>query len=250
MKPLSEKEMLDQGRTRNSRGVWQPPADQNELARFDGTQVIVNNDHRLSPHVQVQTAEALIRVSVPEAEPLESQNVDPALQGPLAEWFNTSVPNSGNPPRTVGDLVYDQWLRLRNGKPAERVPTPDQIADMKLDAAGGKTFRVAADSNRYAIEKVVAMPNCHLLVGFRNGDVRVVDIKAMRGDSAAFREAFDNFDAVEFTPFYVEWKVGANTVRSKIRTSGQRGTRYRNFRAKAGADLIPGVADLRLTGLK
>lgn len=70
--------------------------------------------------------------------------------------------------------------------------------------------------NFYAIKEVEVLPNNRLRVSFENGDTRVADIKAMRGDSPLWDQVFENFSAVENRGLDVAWPVmfpsGPNTL--------------------------------------
>jgi hypothetical protein len=125
----------------------------------------------------------------------------------LQAWFDLTVPTTG---RTVGALVYDQWLRVRNGRPAEVVPSPEQIRSMDH-----LPTRAVFTGNYYAIESIEVFPDYHLRIRFRNGEVRIADIKAMRGESE-FEQVFANFEAAVNQTYHVEWPVtflsGPNTL--------------------------------------
>jgi hypothetical protein len=71
---------------------------------------------------------------------------------------------------------------------------------------------LSAAPSHYAMERVEPLPEYHLKVFFKNGEVRVADIWAMRGSNPLFKEAFEKFDQVQFSPFDVYWEVGDNTV--------------------------------------
>lgn len=57
----------------------------------------------------------------------------------------------------------------------------------------------------YRIARGRVLPGYKLEMEFHNGQIRVVDVHRMRGDSPLFRGAFARFDQAMFRPFHVEW---------------------------------------------
>ncbi|RRA50485.1 DUF433 domain-containing protein [Acidipila sp. EB88] len=57
----------------------------------------------------------------------------------------------------------------------------------------------------YLIRAVEVLPEFRLKVFFKNGGVRIADIRAMRGHIELFAEAFAHFDKVENCGYHVQW---------------------------------------------
>jgi hypothetical protein len=132
----------------------------------------------------------------------------PSVRSKVEAWFDLLVPTAG---RSVGALVYDQWLRARNRRPADRVPPPEEILSMDR-----LPKRPIFTGDFYAIDSIAVVPTFNLRISFHNGDVRVADVMAMRGHSPLWEQVFANFDAAENGVHYVAWPVlfpeGPNTL--------------------------------------
>ena len=183
-----------------------------EVACFDGISVRMFHNVHEPPLIHAIVGPDTYKLTIPDSLPTKDAATNSRLQAKIREWFNTSVPKSGVPLRTVGEIVYDQWLRVRNGKSPEKVPTPDQITVMQRGSPEQKQSGSKAFINHYAIDRLIPLEGNRLEVFFRNGEIRIADIWAMRGANPHFKEAFEKFDQVRFTPFHVEWEVGDNTV--------------------------------------
>jgi hypothetical protein len=183
-----------------------------EIAQFDGISVRMHHNEHEPPHILAVVGPDTYKLTIPDALPTKGAATNSRVQAKIREWFQASVPNSGVPLRTVGEIVYDQWLRVRNGKSPEKVLAPDQIAVMQRGSPEQKQSGSAAFINHYAIDRVIPLEGDRLEVFFRNGEIRIADIWAMRGANPHFKEAFEKFDQGRFTPFHVEWEVGDNTV--------------------------------------
>ena len=57
----------------------------------------------------------------------------------------------------------------------------------------------------YGIASVKALANYRLELEFENGDRRIADIWKMRGNNPMFKQAFENFAAVENWRYWVQW---------------------------------------------
>jgi len=180
-----------------------------EIARFAAVTVVAESNDRDAPHIHVWEAGKNHRLSIPEAAPLSGEIGDRQIQDLIKGWFDLIVPGSD---RLVSDLAYDQWLRVRNGQPPEKVPTPDQIKLMERKGPARKQLGPRPCYNHYAIDHIASLSGNRLRVFFENGEVRIADIGAMRGDNPMFAEAFQKFDQVKFRAFDVYWEVGDNTI--------------------------------------
>jgi hypothetical protein len=135
------------------------------------------------PQIHVTVEEAAYRFALlGKGFPGDTPTAPPSVRSKVEGWFDLMVPTAGRP---VSALVYDQWLRARNGRAAEKVPSPEQIH--KMDCLPRKPIFVG---DYYAIESIAVLPNFHLRVLFVNGESRVADIKAMRGDSSLWHDVF------------------------------------------------------------
>jgi hypothetical protein len=114
----------------------------------------------------------------------------------------------------VGDLVYDQWLRIHNHQPVQHVPTPDEIKVMGRPKKAPK--KSSRHNSYYAIKRIQILPDFHLNVWFENGDVKIVDVKAMRGHKKMFAPVLADFGKAKSKVYDVEWPVifpsGPNTI--------------------------------------
>jgi hypothetical protein len=183
-----------------------------EICRFDGIGVAIYTDERDEPHIHAGRRGKWIRLSIPAAEPI-GKKIDVSVQKMIKDWFTLQVPNEQYGTRSIADLAYDQWLRGRNGKSPKRIPTPDEVKAMARPAARTTKRRWAVSKwGYYAIRKVEPLSGCRLKVHFRSGEVRIADIKAMRGANPMFREAFRNFDQVKFNRSDVSWGEGLDAV--------------------------------------
>jgi len=170
--------------------------------------VISTNDHD-PPHVLVRVEDNSYRVAIPDADPLRGEPTVPnSVIRQVKDWFAQTVPSVG---RTVAALVYDQWLHVRNHQAIQRVPIPEQIKEMEQ-----RWKDPAPVGYSYKIKDVTVLSNYCLRVVFENGEIRVVDVKAMRGNSPLWAPVFENFHAVENRGFDVAWPVmfpdGPNTL--------------------------------------
>jgi hypothetical protein len=183
-----------------------------EICRFDGIVVAIYTDERDEPHIHAGRRGKWVRLSIPAAEPIGKKK-DVSVQQKIRDWFALQVPIEKYGTRSISDLAYDQWLRGRNGKLPERVPTPDEVKAMARSAARTTKKRWAASKwGYYAIRKVEPLSAYRLKVYFKTGEVRIADIKAMRGTNPMFREAFRKFDDVKWTQRDVSWGVGLKAV--------------------------------------
>jgi hypothetical protein len=99
-----------------------------EIARFGGMVFHVFYDDHIEPHVEVMVKGTKFRFSLLDRKPLPGKAKATAkLRQQVQEWLKTEIPGGT---RTVNDLVYDQWLKIRNGQPVQDVPTPDEIRVM------------------------------------------------------------------------------------------------------------------------
>jgi hypothetical protein len=128
-------------------------------------------DDYIEPHVEVMVKETKFRFSLLDRKPLPGKAKATAkLRQQVQEWLKTEIPGGT---RTVNDLVYDQWLKIRNGQPVQDVPTPDEIRVM---ARPKKKPKKSSRHGDYAIERIQVLPDFHLKVWFENGDVKLVDV--------------------------------------------------------------------------
>jgi hypothetical protein len=170
-----------------------------EIARFGGMVFYVFYDDQIEPHVEVMVKGMKFRFS-----PLK-------VRKQVQEWLKTEMPGLR---RAVRELVYDQWLKVRNSQPVEHVPTPDEI---KVLARPKKIPKESAQHyNHYAIKRIQVLPDFHLKVWFKNGDVKLADVKAMQGHNEAFAPVWTDFGKAKSRVYDVEWPVvfpsGPNTI--------------------------------------
>jgi hypothetical protein len=68
----------------------------------------------------------------------------------------------------------------------------------------------------YAIKRIQVLPEFHLKVWFENGDVKIIDVKAMRGHNVAFDPVWTDFEKAKARIYDVAWPVvfpsGPNTI--------------------------------------
>ena len=169
-------------------------------------------DDHIEPHVEVMVKGTKFRFSLLGVKTLPGEAKAPAkVRKQVQEWLKTEMPGLA---RTVRELVYDQWLKVRNRQSAGRVPTPDEI---KVMARPKKTLKKSSRRyNHYAIERIQVLPDFHLKVWFKNGDIKLVDVKAMRGHNEAFDPVWMDFEKAKSEICYVAWPVvfpsGPNTI--------------------------------------
>jgi hypothetical protein len=183
-----------------------------EIARFSGMVFHVFYDDHIEPHVEVMVKGTKLRFSLLNRKPLPGKATVPAKVGEQVQgWLKTKVPGGT---RTVNDLVYDQWLKVRNRQPVEHVPTPDEIKGMGRPKKTSK--KSSRHYNHYAIDRIQVLPDFHLKVWFKNGDVKIVDVKAMRGHNKMFAPVWADFGKVKSEICFVAWPVvfpsGPNTI--------------------------------------
>jgi hypothetical protein len=183
-----------------------------EIARFGGMVFHVFYDDQIEPHVEVMAKETKFRFSLLGGKPLPGKAKAPAkVRKQVQGWLKTEIPGGT---RTVNDLVYDQWLKVRNRQPVAHVPTPDEI---KVMGRPKKTPKKSSRHNSdYVIERIRVLPDFHLKVWFENGDVKIVDVKAMRGHNEAFAPVWADFGKAKARIYDVAWPVvfpsGPNTI--------------------------------------
>jgi hypothetical protein len=72
----------------------------------------------------------------------------------------------------------------------------------------------------HAIKHIQVLPQFHLKVWFKNGDVKVVDVKAMRGHHAIFASVWADFGKAKSRVYDVAWPVvfpsGPNTIEIEV----------------------------------
>lgn len=188
--------------------ISEPTQSRTTLASFAGMTIEVDQADYYLPQIHVTANGTAYRAAlIGEGFPGDTPNAPPSIRSKIESWFDIIVPTLG---RSVAALVYDQWLRARNGQPAEMVPSPEQIVDM-----GSLPKKPTFTGDYYAIERIATLPGLRLRVHFLNGETRVADIKAMRGDSG-FEQVFANFHAARNEVHHVEWTVifpdGPNTL--------------------------------------
>jgi hypothetical protein len=183
-----------------------------EIARFGGMVFHVFYDDHIEPHVEVMVKGTKYRFSLLDWKPLPGKAKAPAkVRQQVQEWLKAEIPGGT---RTVRALVYDQWLKVRNAQPVEHVPTPDEIKVMGRPKKTPK--KSSRHYNHYAIERIQILPDFHLKVWFENGDVKIVDVKAMRGHNEAFAPVWTDFGKAKARIYDVAWPVvfpsGPNTI--------------------------------------
>jgi hypothetical protein len=183
-----------------------------EIARFGGMVFHVFYDDHIEPHVEVMVKETKFRFSLLDGKPLPGKAKAPAkVRKQVQEWLKTEMPGLT---RTVRALVYDEWLKVRNRQPVEHVPTPDEIKGMGRPKKSPK--KSSHHNNHYAIKRIQVLPDFHLKVWFKNGDVKIVDVKAMWGHNEAFAPVWTDFEKAKSYVCYVAWPVvfpsGPNTI--------------------------------------
>jgi hypothetical protein len=71
-------------------------------------------DDHIEPHVEVMVKGTKFRFSLLNGKPLPGKAKAPAkVRKHVQEWLKTEVLGLN---RMVGDLIYDQWLRIRNAQ--------------------------------------------------------------------------------------------------------------------------------------
>jgi hypothetical protein len=182
-----------------------------EIARFGGIVFHVFYDDHIEPHVEVIVKGTKFRFSLLNGKPLGKPKAPAKVSERVQGWLKAKIPGGT---RTVNDLVYDQWLKVRNRQPAEHVSTPDEI---KVPVRPKKTPKKSSHPNsHYAIKHMQVLPQFHLKVWFKNGDVKVIDVKAMRGHNAIFASVWADFGKAKSRVYDVAWPVvfpsGPNTI--------------------------------------
>jgi len=186
--------------------VKSPPS---VIASFEEMAIIVHTNKNDEPHIVVEIRTEKFTIALWVDDRISSNSLEAlAAYRKIARWFRMEVPGTGNPPRRVWNLIYDQWLRGRNWKPTEHVPTPDEITGMYrkrlIRITPKKLPRKIGD---YNIRSIVPLPQYRLKVYFKRGEVRIVDIKDMCGDACWIQGAYQNFDQVKVSGG-AWWEVG------------------------------------------
>ena len=181
------------------------------ISRFDGIDIMVYySDHEPAQVHAGVPEEPATKLKIPDAEiTRDSKGKNLRVQKLVREWFRTLVPKT-DPLRTVADLVFDQWLRVRNQQPSDPVPSPDELQAMASEfdppQKADRSKRSAnARYSHYAIQSVEPLPGYKLRVKFHNSETRVADIKTMRGTNPMFDRVFREFDEVALYPGFVCW---------------------------------------------
>jgi len=123
-----------------------------EIARFGGMVFHVFNDDHIEPHVEVMVKGTKFRWSLLDGTPLGKPKAPAKVSKRVQGWLKAKIPGGT---RTVNDLVYDQWLKVRNRQPAEHVPTPDEI---KVLARPKKTPQKSSHPNSHSRHQAYSGP--------------------------------------------------------------------------------------------
>ena len=91
----------------------------------------------------------------------------------------------------------------------------------KVSKPQERTDSTKQDVYPYGIESVRVLPNYCLEISFENGEKRVADIWKMRGNNALFKQAFENFAAVEHYRYWVQWPAIFNGKPNSIEIEDQ-----------------------------
>jgi len=177
-----------------------------EIARFDGISIeLYYNDHD-PPHFHALSGGKKIKLLLPDGElDKHSQATDAAVQRKVGNWLHQTIPTG----RRVSDLVYDEWLHVRNHVPTGRVPTPDEIKVMKRPSEASDNKKTSRHvNNHYQMEEVTPLPGFRLQIKFKNGETRIVDIKKMRGDHPMFQTVFEDFNSLRQSAWDIRWFEG------------------------------------------
>ena len=185
------------------------------IARFDGMVAELYFEDHPPEQLHVTQGDNRYRLSIPNANPLGEGPCDPGVSTRIRAWLQLSIPATG---RTVADLVYDAWLRVRNQQTPSKVPTPNEVKAMSRKASKHAAYD---PETPYAIDGIQVQPEFHLKVHFRNGEVRVVDVWKMRGKNPVFSAVFDNFDAAENRTYDVAWPTVFSGEKNTIEIEDQ-----------------------------
>jgi hypothetical protein len=204
-----------------------------EIALFDGMAFRIYNEDYDPPHVDVTVDGTIYRFSLYGQKPLGEPTPSAKVSKQVKDWLRTEIPSSA---RTINELVYDRWLKTRNGQPVENVYTPDEIKAMRHPKGTKATKKASSRNSYYAIERIETLHDFHVRVWFANGDVKIVDVKAMRGHNEMFASVWRNFNQAKSEICMVSWPVMSRMdptqSRLKTRISGALGWTRRHLKAE------------------
>ena len=182
-----------------------------EIARFNGMSFhIYYNDH-VPPHFSVRVGSSK---AAPEYRfqldssltplPSRSGTLSNTYVSQIKDWFAMPVGTG----KTVGNLMYEDWLLARNGKEPTKIPPPQELSKHNPKQAATPTCWF------YAVEDVTPIRPFKLKIRFSSGECRIADVKAMRESNLMFSRIWDwdEFRRVRFTPDVVEWGRGLKAL--------------------------------------
>jgi hypothetical protein len=104
--------------------------------------------------------------------------------------------------------MYDNWLKVRNHQPVEKLPTPRELAQRFTETRSKP--KTGGMLSFYLIKDVTPLEPFKLRVEFESGQCKIVDVYTMRCDNPMFDTVWNDaaFKKVRFTANVVEWFRG------------------------------------------